>query len=118
VLGAAGVLVGGVLRAVPQHVQGAELPDNPREPKSAEPIPFPDGVIDPQRRTAFVSSPQGGVQAIRLEDGKVLWTNDACAAQPWLVAGRRLIARGERLFVLDLQNEGKLLRQCDALAYP
>jgi hypothetical protein len=34
------------------------------------------------------------------------------------VAGGRLIARGERLFVLDLRNEGKVLRQCDALAYP
>jgi hypothetical protein len=84
---------------------------------AAEPIPFADGVIDADLRTAFVSSPKGGVQAIRLDDGKVLWTNDACLAQPWLVAGRRLIARGERLFVLD-SNDGKILKQCDAPAYP
>jgi hypothetical protein len=94
------------------------LPDNPAEIKSAEPIPFPDGVLDPERRTAFVSSPQGGIQAIWLEDGKVLWTKDACKAQPWLVAGSRLIARGERVFVLDLENDGKVLRQCDAPDYP
>jgi hypothetical protein len=48
----------------------------------------------------------------------VLWTNDTCQAQPWLVAGGRLIARGDRLFVLDLKNEGKLLRHCDPPAYP
>jgi hypothetical protein len=89
----------------------------PREPKPAEPIPFADGVIDPDLRTAYVSSPKGGIQAVRLEDGKVLWTNDDCPGQPWVVAGRRLVARGERLFVLDLK-EGKLLRECDAPAYP
>jgi hypothetical protein len=94
------------------------FPDNPAEAKSTEPIPFPDGVLDAERRTAFVSSPQGGIQAIRLEDGKVLWTNDTCKAQPWVAAGHRLIARGERLFILDLKNEGKLLRDCDALPYP
>jgi hypothetical protein len=42
-----------------------------------QPIPFADGVIDAELRIAFVSSPKGGVQAIRLDDGKVLWTNDA-----------------------------------------
>jgi hypothetical protein len=86
--------------------------------KGAEPILFPDGVIDTQRRTAFVSSPKGGIQAIRLEDGKVLWTNDDCTAQPWLVAGQRLITRGDRVVILDIKNDGKLLRQCDALTYP
>ncbi len=101
----------------PPQALGAALPDNPPDAKRAEPIPFPDGVTDSARQTAFVSSPKGGIQAVRLEDGKVLWTNDECKAEPWLVAGERLIARGERLFVLDLK-EGKQLRQCDALAYP
>jgi hypothetical protein len=95
----------------------SEGPDNPRAAKAAAPIPFPDGVIDPELRTAFVSNPKGGIQAIALDDGKVLWNNDACLAQPWLVDRTRLIARGERVFVLDLKNEGKLARQCD-LPYP
>jgi hypothetical protein len=88
------------------------------EETAAKPILFPEGVIDPEMRTAFVSNPKGGIQAIRLEDGEVLWTNETCAGEPWLVAGPRLIARGERLLVLDLKNQGKLLRQCDALDYP
>src|SRR5262249_41228907 len=91
--------------------------DKGGEARPAEPIPFPDGVIDPELRSAFVSSPAGGIQAIRLDDGKVPWANDAALAQPWLVAGGRLIARGERIVVLDL-TDGKLLRQCEALAYP
>src|ERR1700722_3600552 len=69
------------------------------ETKAAFPIAFPDGVIDADLRAAFVSSPKGGIQAIRLEDGKVLWTNDEVTAQPWLTAGQRLIARGERIIV-------------------
>jgi hypothetical protein len=101
-----------------QQTVRAATHDLPRETKRAEPIPFPGGVVDAELQTAFVNTPSPGIQAIRLKDGQVLWTNDACAAQPWLVANGRLIARGERLFVLDLKNEGKLLRQCEALAYP
>jgi hypothetical protein len=116
------LLVLGVFCAAPwgdlRHSLAPAPPDGDRTKKPARPIPFPDGVTDPERRTAYVSSPAGGIQAIRLEDGKVLWTNDACKAQPWLVAGRRLLARGERLFILDRENGGKQLRQCDAPAYP
>jgi hypothetical protein len=82
------------------------------------PVPFLDGVSDSNRGTAFVSSPKGGIQAICLEDGKVLWTNDEGQAEPWLVAGDRLIVRGERIVVLDLKNEGKRVRQCDTPAFP
>jgi hypothetical protein len=94
----------------------AVVPVNPPE-EIARPISFPDGVLDSAHRTAFVSSPKGGIQAIRLEDGKVLWTNDEFQAQPWLVAGERLIARGDRLLVLDLKHEGKV-KPCDALLFP
>jgi outer membrane protein assembly factor BamB len=100
----------------PRQAVAAPSPDKPPD-SAAEPVRFPDGVTDAERRTAFVSSPKGGIQAVRLEDGKVLWTNDDVAARPWLVAGRRLVARGDRLVVLDLKEEGKL-RQCDAPAYP
>jgi hypothetical protein len=92
--------------------------DKKQRAKAIEPIVFPDGVLDPERKTAFVTSPKGGVQAIQLDSGKVLWTNDDCPAQPWLVAGTRLIARGEQLYILDLKNEGKLERKCDALPFP
>jgi hypothetical protein len=111
------VFFGGSGDSRQQSVSAAPA-DSSRDAKPAEPIAFPDGVIDAELRTAFVSSPKGGIQAIRLKDGEVLWTNDDCAAQPWLAAGDRLIARGERLFVLDLKKEGKLLRKCDALDYP
>jgi hypothetical protein len=93
-------------------------PVDPRsDVKNAEPMPFPDGVTDPELHTGFVSSPRGGIQEIRLEDGKVLWSNDDCAAKPWLVAGQRLIARGERIVLLDLKD-GKVVRQCEPLSYP
>lgn len=99
-------------------VSAAPSPDGSGDGKAAQTILFPDGVTDSAHSTAFVSSPKGGIQAIRLEDGKVLWTNDDCKAAPWLVAGDRLLARGERVVILDIKNEGKVIRQCDALAYP
>ena len=111
------VFIGDALCNLQKNLDAA-LAGKPREPKAAVPIPFPDGVIDTEMRTAFVSSPKGGIQAIRLADGKILWTNDTCMASPWLVAGDRLVARGERLFVLDLKNEGKLFRKCDTPAFP
>jgi hypothetical protein len=114
VLVALGVVAGLFLQGAP----GAAATDKEAEAKAARPIPFPDGVIDPERQTAFVSSPKGGIQAVRLKDGKVLWTNDEVAARPWLVAGPRLVARGERVVVLDRHKGGKLLRSCDAPAYP
>jgi hypothetical protein len=101
----------------PQQAAGAAPAKDAPGAKGAEPIPFPNGVTDSTQSTAFVSSPKGGVQAIRLEDGKVLWTNDDGQAEPWLVAGERLIARGERIFILDAKD-GKRLRQADVVPYP
>jgi hypothetical protein len=114
-VGIAGVFFG---CAGDNGLRQAQAAPSPPDMKSVRPILFPDGVIDPGRRTAFVSTPKGGIQAIRLEDGKVLWTNDEVVARPWLVAGARLVAQGERLVVLDISSKGKLLRRCDAPAYP
>src|SRR5262245_17980014 len=100
VLGVAAIVAGSFLGGPggdgPRPARGAPPPDNPPDVKPVVPIPFPDGVLDTERRTAFVSTPKGGIQAVRLEDGKVLWTNDNVTARPWLVAGSRLVACGER----------------------
>src|SRR5262245_58652256 len=73
--------IGGCFWGVPSsgswQTLGAAAPGKSGETTPATPIPFPNGVTDPDLRTAFVSSPKGGIQAIRLEDGKVLWANDA-----------------------------------------
>jgi hypothetical protein len=114
----AGVFIGGAGGAGPRQARGAPSSSEHPGGKAVAPVPFPDGVTDHRRQTAFVSSPKGGIQAIRLKDGKVLWANDAVAARPWLVAGSRLVARGERLVVLDLRGKGKLLRRCAAPPYP
>jgi RNA polymerase sigma factor (sigma-70 family) len=114
----AGVFFFGAPGERPQQALGVPLPVDQRQVQQAEPIPFPDGVVDPERRTAFVSSPKGGIQAIRLDDGKVLWSNDTLQAEPWLVLGQRLIARGDRVYVLDTRQEGKTLKKCDAVSFP
>src|SRR5262245_38375952 len=95
-----------ILLLIPRTGQTASVAraDAPGDAKAVKPIPFPDGVLDAERRTIYVTSPKGGIQGIRLEDGKVLWTNDACTGQPWLVAGQRLIVRGDRIAALDLKK--------------
>jgi hypothetical protein len=115
VVGFVGMLLCGARSGGP-HLSAAPVPEP--EAKRAVPLPFPDGVSDSTYSTAFVSSLKGGLQAVRLEDGRVLWTNDECQAEPWLVAGDRLIARGERLVVLDLKHEGKQVLRCDAPTFP
>ena len=45
----------------PIHVGAATPPDKKPPAKAIEPIAFPDGVVDPERKTAFVTSPKGGI---------------------------------------------------------
>ncbi len=114
----AGVFLFGFPGRESRNAVAAPLPEQPRPAPQVAAVPFPDGFLDPAARTVFVGNSQGGVQAVRLDDGKVLWTNDTIQAEPWLLSGNRLIARGERIFVLDIRQDGKLLRECDAPAYP
>jgi hypothetical protein len=121
-IGLVGIGTGVFLFGLPgrdsRQAVAAPLPDQARPDTQAAPLPFPEGLLDPDRRTVFIGTAQGGLQSIRLEDGKVLWANDTIQADPWVQAGNRLIARGERIVVLDIRQDGKLLRQCDAIPYP
>src|SRR5438128_1992910 len=54
--------------------------------------PFPGGLLDSSGRTAFLSSAGGGIQAVDLMTGDVLWHSNE-AEVPLLVAGNRLYAQ-------------------------
>ncbi len=58
-------------------------------PKS---IPLPGGFADPAGRTGFVASAVGGIEALDLKTGEVLWESIE-AQRPLLLAGSRLIAQ-------------------------
>lgn len=73
-----------------------------------------DGVIvDSNRNALYLMNPRGGIDALRLDSGKLLWHTEA-AAKPLLIHRELLIAQAEsptaaghlRIIVLDVQNSG------------
>lgn len=76
----------------------------------AHPFVLPGGVADPAGRNGFFANADGGVSAVDLRNGKVLWET-AAARRPILVAGERLYASvpagAGRLRVVGLAIAGK-----------
>lgn len=54
----------------------------------------PGVVIDPQRRVAYVMNPKGGIDAVGLRRGELVWHSDQ-AARPLAATGALLMAQAE-----------------------
>lgn len=54
-------------------------------------VPFPRGVADPQGRAGYVANTAGGIDALDLQAGTLLWSSDA-RARPLLAFDGRLAA--------------------------
>lgn len=73
----------------------------------------PGIVVEPDRRQAFVMSPEGGIVGIDLDSGAEVWRS-AEAAKPLTVVGDLLVSQAEtpgpqnemRLVSLDVRNQG------------
>jgi hypothetical protein len=96
----------------------------PKEAPSQAPVMLPGGVADPAGRYGYVTNTTGGIDALDLETGKVLWAS-ADASKPLVVIGDRIVAQAEvkgkynsvRIIVLDAKS-GKRLLQTDAVEFP
>jgi hypothetical protein len=73
----------------------------PEQLPDTEPVFFPCGVADPERRAGYVAD-GGGIVAVGLRDGRRLWRTDR--------AERPLISDGERLVAATHQRAGGALR--------
>lgn len=80
-----------------------------------------DGVVlDAERGSLYAMRPGGGVMAIRLVDGELLWESGA-GARPLALAGATLLVAGEgaeeattlELTLLDAANRGRLLARVE-----
>src|SRR5262245_17871104 len=100
---------------------------DPEPPPNADqlPVAFPEGVVSPNGRIAFIRNPDRGIDAINLADGSLLWRN-AEATYP-LLAGRHLLAQlppvsGKwdqvRLVLLDPEQKGKVVWRSEPLTLP
>lgn len=112
------------LAALPTLAQ--EERPTPAGVPAAAPVAAPgqlrDGVVlDAERASLYAMRPGGGVMAIRLVDGELLWESGV-GARPLALAGATLLVAGEGaeeattldLTLLDVANRGRLLARVEA----
>jgi hypothetical protein len=86
-------------------------------------IPLPQGIADPEGRTGFFASASGGIEALDLATGKVLWQTHE-AQLPLLLDGHRLLAQAGikrnrlRILGLDCKNHGECDLESDPVVFP
>jgi hypothetical protein len=89
----------------------------------SRPVVLPCGIADPAGRTGFFASAAGGLEAIDLKTGEVLWET-AEAQRPLLVWGTRLLAQAGvqrnrlRVLVFDLADNGHCVLESDPVVLP
>src|SRR5262249_43794681 len=70
----------------------APVPTPPSHPPANSPLLLPAGIADPAGRVGYFASASGGIEAIDLTSGKVLWQTHE-AQRPVLLDGEHLLAQ-------------------------
>jgi len=84
------------------------------------PAYIPGGVTDDKGEVGYLANPKGGVDAVDLKSGKLLWHSDE-ASFPLIVHKDRLLAQEShdadpiRIVALDVANKGKRVMASDAI---
>jgi outer membrane protein assembly factor BamB len=86
---------------------------------------LPWGIVDSAGKTGYVANAKGGIDALDLATGKLLWTY-ADANRPLTLSGNKLLAQiGEkgkanviRIAFLNTANKGKRILLSDAVVFP
>jgi hypothetical protein len=89
------------------------------------PVIIPGGVCDTAGKVGYLSKPRGGVVAVDLEKGEVLWENSD-ANRPLAISGNRLAVlapeKGKanvlRVLILDTAARGKRLVESEPIKLP
>lgn len=87
---------------------------------SFEPAYFPGGLADAAGETGFIANPKGGLDAVNLATGEVLWHSDA-ASYPLVLHKDRLYAQERydanpmRIVALNLREKGKRILVSDPI---
>jgi hypothetical protein len=88
-----------------------------------EPTPLPGGLADPAGRNGYVANPHGGIDAIDLKSGELLWTTNE-AEKPLFLQGTRLIAQAGskrnrvRILVFETVQQGECVLESDPIVLP
>src|SRR5438270_912813 len=88
-------------------------------------VKIPGGVADAAGKVGYVQSPKGGVDALDLATGKVLWSSAEFARPVALVKDQLVVqvpekgkANAVRLVVLDAGKQGERGRASDVIQFP
>ncbi len=90
---------------------------------TSTPIHLPQGIADPQGRVGYFASATGGIEAIDLATGSVLWQTSE-AQIPLLLDGEHLLAQAGvkrnrlRVLRLDLKRGGECDMESDPVVFP
>jgi hypothetical protein len=86
---------------------------------------FPGGVFDPKTKTLYAQVPGGGMEAIDVTNGKVLWKHDAFSLPLALADGRLIVqspekdkANAVRIHVYDSKAPGEEVLKSDPVEFP
>lgn len=86
-------------------------------------IVLPAGIADPTGHTGFFAGANGGIDAVELKTGKLLWQTHE-AQVPLLVDGKYLLAQAGvkrnrlRILRLDLTRQGECDLESDPIVFP
>jgi hypothetical protein len=94
-------------------------------PDRSDSIPFPDGVADAAGKVAFIANATGGIDAVDLAKGELLWDSKE-ASKPLALSGDNLLAQigvkdkanQARIVVLDVTRRGKKVSESEAIVLP
>ncbi len=82
------------------------------------------GLLDLDAGIAYLTLPRGGIDAVEMATGKILWSSQA-VSRPLALQGKRLVALSPetmanslRLVVLDCSQKGKILLQSEPVVLP
>ncbi len=97
----------------------------PSAPHSAafEPLLLPGGIVDPTGRTAYLANAHGGIDAVDLASGELLWET-AEAQRPLMVLGSHLLAQAGvkrnrlRILAFDVAARGECVLESDPVVLP
>lgn len=90
---------------------------------SAASLVLPQGLADPTGRIGYFASASGGIEAIDLATGKVLWQTHE-AQRPLLLDGDHLLAQAGtkrnrlRILRLDVKRDGECDFESDPIVFP
>jgi hypothetical protein len=104
---------------------GAPVLAAPAPAASGAPLSIPGGVADPAGKTGYVANDKGGIDALDLATGELLWSTRE-APRPLIAFGNKLAAQAPvegkanqvRVVVLDASAKGRRLLESDPVAFP